>query len=77
VFGQVAHDFSAATRLIVGLRTEHVVVDGSGVKSRWRKARNTFDPLVSFQPSFEEHVVGGKVTLEHALSPQVLGFASW
>jgi outer membrane receptor protein involved in Fe transport len=76
VFGQVAHDFSAATRLIVGLRTEHVVVDGSGVKSRWRKARNTFDPLVSFQPSFEDTLVGGKVTLEYALSPQVLGFAS-
>jgi hypothetical protein len=38
--------------------------------------QHPFDPLVSFQPSFEDTLAGGKVTLEHALSPQVLGFAS-
>lgn len=68
VFGQVAHDFSKRTRLIVGLRAEHVkqhsaVDDGA-------------NGTVEFRPSFDDTLVGGKVTLERDVSERVVGFVS-
>lgn len=76
LFGQVAHDFTAQTRLIVGLRAEHIDLKGDGTRTRWRKIPNTFDPVAITRPRFDDTLVGGKVTLEHAFADNHLAFAS-
>ncbi|MSU48536.1 MAG: TonB-dependent receptor [Opitutus sp.] len=76
LFGQVAHDFNAQTRLIAGLRAERLDIDGRGTKTRFRKSRGTFDPVATFQPGFDDTLLGGKLTLEHDLTPNHLAFAS-
>lgn len=76
LYGQVAHDFSATTRLIVGLRSERIDLDGQGTRTRLRKTQGTQDPVVSFAPSFDDTLIGGKVSLEHDLSVNQVAFAS-
>lgn len=76
LFGQLAHDLDAHTRLTVGLRTERVDIDGRGLKTRYRTAKKAFDPEVTFTPSFDDTLFGGKITLEHDLSTQEVVFAS-
>ncbi len=76
LFGQIAHDLSAQTRLVIGLRSEWVDLDGRGTKSRYRTARKAFDPEVTFHPVFDDAVLGGKVTLEHDLNANQLVYAS-
>lgn len=76
LFGQIGHDFTASTRLIVGLRIEHLDLAGDGTRTRFRKARGTFDPVARFEPRFDDTMLGGKLTLEHDLSPRHLAFAS-
>lgn len=76
LFGQAGLDLAPATRLIVGLRTERVEIDGNGLKTRYRKSRGTFDPAVTVTPAFSDTLVGGKVTLEHDLADHALVFAS-
>jgi outer membrane receptor protein involved in Fe transport len=76
LFGQAAHDFYSRTRLIVGLRTEHLDLKGQGTRTRFRAARNAFDPEVSFQPDFDDTFLGGKLTLEHDVNDHQLAFAS-
>lgn len=76
VFGQIAHDFDASTRLIVGLRGEKIELDGTGTRTRFRKGPGTFDPVVTFTPSFDDTLFGGKVTLEHDLATGQVIFAS-
>lgn len=75
-FAQAAHDLAAHTRLVVGLRTERVDLDGRGTKTRFRTARNAFDPEVTFRPAFADTLFGGKITLEHDLSANQLAFVS-
>jgi len=65
LFGQLAHDFSSATRLVAGLRVEHIALDGTGS-----------DAGVVVTPSFSDTLVGGKLTLEHDLSDHAIAFAS-
>lgn len=76
LFGQTAHELGARTRLTVGLRAERLLLDGSGLRTRFRKSRGTFDPEVSFRPRFSDTLFGGKITLEHELNGQTLVFAS-
>jgi outer membrane receptor protein involved in Fe transport len=76
LFGQIAHTLSAHTRLVVGLRSEWVDLDGRGTKTRYRAARRAFDPEVTFHPGFDDTLFGGKVTLEHDLNANQLVFAS-
>ncbi|WP_438481238.1 TonB-dependent receptor [Oleiharenicola lentus] len=76
LFGQISHDFSARTRLIAGLRAEQVDVEGRGVKTRFRKGPGTFDPVVRLAPSFDDTLVGGKLTIEHDLTENQVLFAS-
>ncbi|MSU69291.1 MAG: hypothetical protein EXS39_00640 [Opitutaceae bacterium] len=76
LFAQVAHDFSAHTRLILGLRTERVELAGRGTKTRFRTDRGAFDPEVTFTPAFDDTLFGGKLTLEHDLGENRLAFAS-
>jgi len=76
LFAQAAHDFAPGTRLIVGLRTERVDLDGTGTRTRFRKVRGTFDSVATFAPAFADTLIGGKLTLEHDLTANQLVFAS-
>jgi outer membrane receptor protein involved in Fe transport len=73
LFGQISHDFGASTRLIVGARVERVDLTGRGTKSYFS---GSYDPEVTFRPAFDDMLLGGKFTLEHDLSADVLAFAS-
>ncbi|MEO6006135.1 MAG: TonB-dependent receptor [Opitutus sp.] len=76
LFGQVGHDFSANTRLTIGLRTERIDLSGRGTRTRFRANKGTFDPVVTFAPTFDDTLFGGKVTLEHDFSADLMSFAS-
>ncbi|MBL9203030.1 MAG: TonB-dependent receptor, partial [Opitutaceae bacterium] len=76
LFGQASHHFDQRTRLTLGVRAERVVLDGRGTRTRFRKTRNTFDPVVTFAPSFSDTLLGGKLTLERDLEAGAVAFAS-
>lgn len=76
LFGQIAHDFTARTRVIVGLRAERVNLRGDGTKTKFKVASGTYAPPVALQPRFANTMFGGKVTLEHDVGGQAVGFAS-
>ncbi len=76
LFGQAAHDFSKSTRLIAGLRLEHIDMDGDGLKTRFRASSGTFDTPVHTTPAFDDTLVGGKLTLEHDLGGSTVVFTS-
>ncbi|HEX2862336.1 MAG TPA: TonB-dependent receptor [Lacunisphaera sp.] len=76
LFGQIGHDFSPRTRLVAGLRAENVDLNGTGTKTRYRASSDSFDPVVVTTPSFDDTLVGGKLTLEHDLSDHELAFVS-
>ncbi len=76
LFGQLGHDFTPRTRLVAGLRVEQLGMDGNGTKTRYRAGPGTFDPVVVIAPSFDDTLVGGKLTLEHGLSDHELVFVS-
>ena len=65
LFGQVGHDFNPGTRLVAGLRVEHIALDGTGS-----------DAGVVVNPSFNDTLFGGKVALEHDLSDHEIAFVS-
>ena len=76
LFGQLGHDFTPRTRLVAGLRVEQLEMDGAGTKTRYRAGPGTFDPVVVIAPSFDDTLVGGKLTLEHELGDHELAFVS-
>ncbi len=76
LFGQATGDLSDRTRLIVGLRAERLDLEGSGLRTRFRKGPGTFDPEARVAPHFDDTFVGGKLTIEHDLTPRHLVFAS-
>jgi iron complex outermembrane recepter protein len=76
LFGQIAHDFTDRTRLIASLRGEWVDLEGSGTRTRFRKSRGTYDPVVTIEPRFDDAMLGGKVALEHQLTRNHLVFVS-
>lgn len=68
LYGQLGHDFSARSRLVFGLRAEHVGqrsrVDGDG------------NGTIDFRPDFDGTLFGGKLTLERDLTPRHTAFVS-
>lgn len=76
LFGQVSHDITPSTRLVVGLRTESVSLDGRGTKQNYDSTTKTFTVPITFHPGFDGTLFGGKVTLEHDLSANEIIFAS-
>ncbi len=76
LFGQLGHDFSPRTRLVLGLRGERVDLRGEGVKTRYRASSNRFDPEVRVTPAFDDTMIGGKLTFEHDLSDHEFAFVS-
>jgi outer membrane receptor protein involved in Fe transport len=76
LFGQLGHDFTPQTRLVAGLRIEQLEMSGNGTKTRYRAGPAKFDPVVVIRPSFDDTLVGGKLTLEHELGGDELAFVS-
>lgn len=72
LFGQVAHDFSEATRLIVGLRYEHHRVDYNTLHT----ATTGFYSLTNEDSDKKSDLWGGKITLEHDLNAEQMIFTS-
>lgn len=77
LFGQLGHDFSAHTRLVLGLRAERVGLHGDGVKQDFDPSSgDVAAPAARLAPRFNDHVIGGKLVLERDLNDHTLGFAS-
>ncbi len=77
LFGQISHDLSEQTRVIVGLRGEKIDMDGDGFSSKYRKGPpGSFDPTTTITPRFDDTLLGGKLTLEHDLSSRELLFVT-
>lgn len=66
-FGQAAHDVTKSDRFILGLRLEHVDTTADSLNPRNGD---------SFSPEFSDTMFGGKLTYEHDLNENLLGFAS-
>lgn len=76
VFGQISHDFSPQTRMILGLRGESIEVDGDGFTVKFSKGSGTYGPVTNLNPVFDDTLIGGKITLEHDLSSNELLFVT-
>ena len=76
LFGQAGWELVPGTRLTAGLRAERVETNGRGVRTRFRRARGTFDPVVTFAPAFADTLAGGRLVLEQDLGAGRLGFLS-
>lgn len=77
LFGQVGGDLSDSTRLILGMRVEHVDVRGEGDRFRFNKGPGTITHVAVLpRVDFDDVLVGGKITLEHDFSERQMGFAS-
>lgn len=76
VFGQTGHDLGDRSRLILGLRAEQITLDGSGLRTRFRKTSARFDAPARLAPSFDDTLVGGKISYEFDVTPRHLLFAS-
>src|SRR5690606_4461859 len=76
VYGQIGYDFSSRSRLVLGLRAEHLDLAGDGTTSRLDKTTGVPRTPVSFRPRFDDSVFGGKITLERDLTDRHLAFAS-
>ena len=76
LFGKINHDISGQTRVIFGLRGETIDIDGDGFTSKFRKGSATYDPTTTLTPQFDDTMIGGKLTLEHDLSPRELLFVT-
>ena len=70
-FGQIAHDFSEATRLIIGLRYEYYDID---VHSR---SSGSYTSGESGNSDQSDSLWGGKITLEHDINSEHMAFTSF
>ena len=75
VFGQFAHDFSDAMRLIVGLRYEYHRV--KQVSNRVEDTTGFYDDLTEESGDKSFSLWGGKITLEHDLTNEQMLFTSF
>jgi outer membrane receptor protein involved in Fe transport len=75
-YGQVAHDFSTDTRLLIGFRSEHQKVD---IKTnRVEDSGDWYDGTLTNEDSDQSSSLwGGKITLEHNLAAEQLIFTSF
>ena len=75
VFGQIAHDFSTETRLIIGLRYEYHKVDIN--TKNVEDSGDWYDGRLTDENSDQSsNLWGGKITLEHDLTAEQMVFTS-
>ena len=69
LFGQIAHDFSETTRVIIGLRYEYYQIDAESDGS-------FYGAPVGGRSDQSDPLLGGKITLEHDINETQMLFAS-
>jgi iron complex outermembrane receptor protein len=76
IFGQIAHNFSTETRIILGLRYEYHEVD---MKTKnVEDSGDWYDGTLSDEDSDQSSSLwGGKITLEHDLTAEQMVFSSF
>ena len=73
-FGQIAHDFSTETRLMIGLRYEYHEVDNKTLQA---EDSGWYDGTLTNEDSHRSSSLwGGKLTLEHDLTAEQMLFTS-
>jgi len=76
IFGQIAHDFSGETRLIIGLRYEYHTVDTNTNSAE--DSGPWYDGTLTNEDSNQSSSLwGGKITLEHDLTAEQMVFTSF
>lgn len=76
IFGQIAHDFSGETRLIIGLRYEYHKVDTNTNSAE--DSGPWYDGTLTNEDSDQSSSLwGGKITLEHDLTAEQMVFTSF
>ena len=74
-FGQIAHDFSTETRLIIGLRCEYHEVDNTTLQAE--DSGDWYEGTLTNEDSHQSSSLwGGKLTLEHDLTAEQMLFTS-
>jgi outer membrane receptor protein involved in Fe transport len=74
VFGQIAHDFSTDTRLIIGLRYEYHKID---IETKHLETTGSYSTLTNEDSDQSSSLWGGKITLEHDLNAEQMIFTSF
>lgn len=74
IFGQIGHDFSERSRVIVGLRLEKIRQEGDIASETTDNFGGVFND--AFAPDYSDSVFGGKITFERDLAPGRMLFAS-
>lgn len=75
VFGQIAHDFSTETRLLIGLRYEYHEVDNKTLIAE--DSGDWYDGTLTNEDSHQSSSLwGGKLTLEHDYTAEQMLFTS-
>ena len=70
IFGQAAHDLDDRNRIVLGLRAEHIEIDGSGEERE--------DGLLktAVNEEYDDILFGGKIAYEYDLNDDVMAFVS-
>ncbi len=70
IFGQAAHDLDDRNRIVLGLRAEHIEIDGSGEE----REDGLFKTAVNEEN--DDILFGGKIAYEYDLNDDVMAFVS-
>ena len=70
IFGQAAHDLDDRNRIVLGLRAEHIEIDGSGEE----REDGLFKTAVNEE--YDDILFGGKIAYEYDLNDDVMAFVS-
>ncbi len=70
IFGQAAHDLDDRSRIVLGLRAEHIEIDGSG------EAREDGVFQTAVNEGYDDILLGGKIAYEYDVNEEVMVFAS-
>jgi len=70
IFGQAAHDLDDRNRIVLGLRAEHIEIDGSGEE----REDGSFKTAVNAE--YDDILFGGKIAYEYDLNDDVMAFVS-
>ena len=70
IFGQAAHDLDDRNRIVLGLRAEHIEIDGSGEE----REDGLFKTAVNEE--YDDILFGGKIAYEYDLNDDEMAFVS-
>jgi iron complex outermembrane recepter protein len=70
IFGQAAHDLDDRSRIVLGLRAEHIEIDGKGEARR----DGLFETAVN--EGYDDILLGGKIAFEYDVNEEMMAFVS-